>query len=137
MWYLEDEDIDEDYDFENEDIVIEDYTWEKIRKRAAETDEDPKILAERFIEELKELRAERPEIEKAERRAWIRVADYRKKQKKSGINQDDEQGEPEVVRELNRLHNIIMQTRRSNDLEEISSNGLDEYANKNELKEAV
>jgi len=99
-YYEECDDDDDDYvDFENREIIIEDDTWESIRKRAAETGEDPNVIAERFIEEIRELRANRSETDKA----WCRLVAYRKKQRKLGIDSDNETEPPEVVKEWRRL----------------------------------
>jgi len=49
------DDLDDDYDFDivSKEIVIEDDTWESIHERAAETGEDPNVIAERFREFLR------------------------------------------------------------------------------------
>ena len=95
----DDYDDDEYFDIETEEIVIEDDTWVSIRKRAAETGEDPNVIAERFKEELIELRNNRPKSIFA----WYRVLDYYRQQKKLGIDTDNETETPEVVKEWRRL----------------------------------
>ena len=115
--YDDDDDDDDFVDFENREIIIEDDTWESIRKRAAETGEDPNVIAERFITDFRKSLANISE----EHRAWCRLVAYRKKQKKLGIDTDNETETPEVVKEWRRLLDLDRE----------------EQAEKNVLKKAV
>ena len=95
----DDYDDDEYFDIETEEIVIEDDTWVSIRKRAEETGEDPNVIAERFKKELDEIWNNGSKAHKA----WYKVVSYYRKQKKLGIDTDNEIETPEVVKEWRRL----------------------------------
>jgi len=61
-----------------EEIVLEEDIMEEIRKRVAQTGENPDDLAERFKKRLEDLRAQTPE----ETLEWYRLVYYYANQKK-------------------------------------------------------